>query len=822
MIENIEPNKRVTTEELAANVEKYSHIIENINGVLYITNANGFITFISNSVQGVFGYRKDEVLGMNFLKFVSEEDLQIAKSSFARLSAEKNSLSEYRFRSKEGKLKLVICISKTVYNRSKFAGVMGVLIDISEINNAEKGFQSHSNLLKNVGEGAIAINLITDGNIGDISNGDRTEKALREIKLKLPELLENSKILFYTHTPDHIINFASPYSKQLLGIDPDEEKICWTELLTENPVNQKGIEFTEMAIETGIPPKPFEIEMRNDKKEILWFEVQEIPIVKDGKTFLMVASLRDNTERKKTEVELQTSQSLLIQALEMANMGHWEYDVITDTFTFNDQFYKLLRTSAMEVGSYTMSSTEYVKRFVHPEDSSFVFKVISNGNESTEGHKEFEHRIIYADGNVGNIIVRIGIVKDVNGRIIRTFGVNQDITKHKSIENELIEAKKRAEESNRLKSIFLTHMSHEIRTPMVGILGFAELLWDELTEPSHVEMLSTIKKSGIRLVTTLNSILDLSRVEANKHEIKIAPVNLTEIIEETVKLHEPTVRSKKIYLKYILPEKNVYLNSDKDLLHKIFNNLIDNAVKYTHHGGVIVKLSVQDEVSYKKILVEITDTGIGIPREFHEIIFEPFRQVSEGFSRKFEGTGLGLSITKKFIELLNGTITLKSTPGEGSTFTVTLPYTNIVKETLSPSDETQQKNTINRDSLKNKTVLLVEDDPGNAAVITSFLQDNVNVDCVSDGNSAVKVCNSLKYDAVFMDINLKGIDGVETFKQIRKINNHYAHIPVIAITAYAMLGDKEKFLSFGFTHYISKPFDRNQLQILLKTIFKYD
>ena len=254
-------------------------------------------------------------------------------------------------------------------------------------------------------------------------------------------------------------------------------------MLTENPVNQKGIELTEIAIKTGIPQQPFEIEVRNDKNKIVWFEVHDIPIVKNGKTVLMVGFLRDITARKKAEEELQTSQSLLTHALEMANMGHWEYDVKTDTFTFNDQFYKMLRTSVKEIGSYTMSSTEYVKRFVHPEDISFVSKKIGiiESKEETNISNELEHRIIYADGNVGNIIVRVGIVKDRNGKTIRTYGVNQDITKRKAVENELIEAKERAEESSRLKSSFLANMSHEIRTPMFGILGFAEILMDELT-----------------------------------------------------------------------------------------------------------------------------------------------------------------------------------------------------------------------------------------------------------------------------------------------------------------------------------------------------
>lgn len=679
-------------------------------------------------------------------------------------------------------------------------------------------------MLNSVGEAVFAINLIgniTGGSVSGLGNVKDAEDELLEAEKSLRDILDNSTIIFYSYTPDHVLNFVSPHLKQLLGFDPDGKKIKWTEFLTANPVNQKGVELSEKAVKTGIPQEPYEIELRNNKKEFEWFEVHEIPVVKNGKTVLMVGSLTDITARVKADEELQESQSLLINALEMANMGHWEYDLAKDKFTFNDQFYKMFHTSINEIGSYTMSLAEYVKRFVHPDDRKSVGREILRAikTKNPNYYRELEHRIIYADGEGGTIAVRFNVVKDRNGKTIRTHGVNQDITKRKSIENELIEAKGRAEESNRLKSSFLGNISHELRSPMLGILGFAEILKDELNDPSQIEMVSTIKNSGTRLIKTLNSILDLSRIEANIQDIDISQVNLNEIIKETIKLYYPIIKNKKIFLKYVFPERNVYLNSDKDLLQKIFNNLIDNAVKYTHKGGIVVKLIVQEKQPDKKILFEIRDTGIGIPKEFHNIIFEPFRQVSEGYSRKFEGSGLGLSITKKFIELLNGSIAFSSEPGKGSTFIVTFPYKNILQEINSNTENIRDNNVIINNPLNKLTVLLVEDDPSNASVISIYLKDYLKIDHVPDGKAALRICNLKKFDAVLMDINLKGIDGVETLKQIRKLGNHYSNIPVIAITAYAMSGDREKFLSLGFTHYISKPFDRPQLLKLLKEIF---
>ena len=817
-------DKQKTKEGLFANEEMYKNLIESIDGAVYIMNENGIVNFISKSIQNVCGYKQNEVLGKNFLEFILEEDLSIAKRSFARLASEKNGLSEYRLKSKDGKFKFAKFLNTAIFNKSKFAGVVGIVIDNSESKKSGQRLEFQTHLLNSVGEAVFAINLIgniTGGSVSGLGNVKDAEDELLEAEKSLRDILDNSTIIFYSYTPDHVLNFVSPHLKQLLGFDPDGKKIKWTEFLTANPINQKGVELSEKAVKTGIPQEPYEIELRNNKKEFEWFEVHEIPVVKNGKTVLMVGSLTDITARVKAEEELQESQSLLINALEMANMGHWEYDLAKDKFTFNDQFYKMFHTSINEIGSYTMSLAEYVKRFVHPDDRKSVGREILRAikTKNPNYYRELEHRIIYADGEGGTIAVRFNVVKDRNGKTIRTHGVNQDITKRKSIENELIEAKGRAEESNRLKSSFLGNMSHELRSPMLGILGFAEILKDELNDPSQIEMVSTIKNSGTRLIKTLNSILDLSRIEANKQDIDISQVNLNEIIKETIKLYYPIIKNKKIFLKYIFPERNVYLNSDKDLLQKIFNNLIDNAVKYTHKGGIVVKLIVQEKEPDKKILFEIRDTGIGIPKEFHNIIFEPFRQVSEGYSRKFEGSGLGLSITKKFIELLNGSIAFSSEPGKGSTFIVTFPYKNILQEINSNSENIRDNNVIINNPLNKLTVLLVEDDPSNASVISIYLKDYLKIDHVPDGKAALKICNLKKFDAVLMDINLKGIDGVETLKQIRKLGNHYSNIPVIAITAYAMSGDREKFLSLGFTHYISKPFDRPQLLKLLKEIF---
>ncbi len=325
--------------------------------------------------------------------------------------------------------------------------------------------------------------------------------------------------------------------------------------------------------------------------------------------------------------------------------------------------------------------------------------------------------------------------------------------------------------------------------------------------------------SGSRLIDTLNSILDLSSIEAKKQDIKLAPVDIVEVLNESIYLFKPNAAAKGLYIKSYFQNESFTIHSDRSILSKIFNNLVNNAVKYTQSGGVIIEFSVTRNGDGKNIIVDVVDTGIGISPEHNEVIFEPFRQVSEGYTRKFEGTGLGLSITNKLVKLLNGDISFKSEPGKGSVFTVKIPF---IESNLLSEKKTVPSGIIKgqHDLPDNFSVLLVEDDESNAHLISAYLKPFCRVVHAADGETAVELCRSEKFDAVLMDINLKGISGIDAQKQIRRLNDHYTNIPVIAVTALAMSGDKEKFLSLGFTQYLSKPFERSHLLSLLSTVDK--
>ncbi len=408
--------------------------------------------------------------------------------------------------------------------------------------------------------------------------------------------------------------------------------------------------------------------------------------------------------------------------------------------------------------------------------------------------------------------------QDKSRNSIGSFGILSDITERKRAEEEIIHAKEKAEEMNRLKSSFLANMSHELRTPLIGILGFADFLQEELEDEIHKDFAKLIFDSGSRLKETLNLILDLSKIEANALDTNIEQIELTKYIPDLVRIFQKSIEQKNIKLEIRCSQELLYCKLDKSLLNSIINNLMNNAVKYTQKGIIMVQIVKINDSKTPTAEITITDTGIGISTENLKIIFDPFRQVSEGLSRKFEGTGLGLTLVKKYVEQMDGTVSVESEIGVGTKFKIVFPLiksASVIKE--HPSERYIANNRFVERKMKEKpTVLYVEDDQISQKVVDSMVGNLYSIDYALDGETAIELVKKKKYEAILMDINLTGgINGLETTHEIKKLKG-YEHIPIIAVTAYAMIGDKEKILSEGCTHYISKPFTNYEMQSLLK------
>ncbi len=390
--------------------------------------------------------------------------------------------------------------------------------------------------------------------------------------------------------------------------------------------------------------------------------------------------------------------------------------------------------------------------------------------------------------------------------IIENF---QDISHIKKIEHELVEARDKAEESDRLKSAFLANMSHEIRTPMNGIMGFAELLRQpNLSTDEQDVYLDVIRKSGKRMLNIISDLIDISRIEAGSTEIHEEETHTGQMLFDLFTFFKPEAKNKGITLINNWPKEGCTIITDKTKLNQILSNLIKNAIKYTHQGKIEIGCKKDDCL----LTFYVKDTGIGIPKELHAKVFERFRQAELSVARQYEGAGLGLSICQAYAKLLGGEIELESEPGKGSCFYLKLPCKPIKpmesKETFGRSIKTSEK-LIN--------ILIAEDDEDNYFLLHEFLSKN-NVRCLHalDGIEAVEIVRSNEdIQLVLMDIKMPRMDGFEATRRIRDIK---PNLPVIAQTAFASEDDKVLALEAGCYDYISKPI---RLAELYDMILKY-
>ncbi|MGE5845535.1 MAG: PAS domain S-box protein [Ignavibacteria bacterium] len=426
-------------------------------------------------------------------------------------------------------------------------------------------------------------------------------------------------------------------------------------------------------------------------------------------------------------------------------------------------------------------------------------------NKKKNGELYWESEVICPIKNSSNIVTNF-------------LAIKEDITERKKIEIELKAAKEKAEEMNKLKSSFLANMSHELRTPLIGILGFSEILSSEVKNENWKQMLGTISSGGERLLDTLNQILDLSKFETDKVVVNYETITVNELILESVKLFTPAAAKKNLFLKTDLSEPEISAVVDRQLLRSVLNNLIGNAIKFTDSGGVSVSLIKENSNPKKYIKIKVTDTGIGIPKHYHKVIFDEFRQVREGFNKLFEGRALGLSITKRIVEIFNGEIFVESEVGKGSQFTIKLPANpfRIIPQKESPHGNHDLPENGNGSNNHKKQILFVDDDDTSKRIVKVFLRNLFTVETASDRISGLKKIRSGEYSLILLDINLgSGGTGYEILKEIRNLNN-YDNVPVIAVTAYAMAAEKAAILAEGFDDYISKPFSKKELNDLVK------
>jgi PAS domain S-box-containing protein len=420
------------------------------------------------------------------------------------------------------------------------------------------------------------------------------------------------------------------------------------------------------------------------------------------------------------------------------------------------------------------------------------------------------HMLFGADGNPIGVE---GSLRDVSERVIaeEKIKISEQLLREQnkvyaSLNEELNSAKEKAEESDRLKSSFLANMSHEIRTPMNGILGFSTFLADPLL-PTEVReaYVKIINTSCEQLLHIVNDIIDISKIEAGQIDLNESMFDLNELLKEVFLFYSPLAKEKGIEL-IIKPLSGSFSNdlkilSDRTKLRQVFDNLLSNAVKFTHSGKILLRCEIKGEF----LLFEIEDTGIGIQPDLQIAIFERFWQVEKSYTKKYGGTGLGLSISRAYVERMGGEIWLKSDFGKGSKFFFKVPYKNAMKEeTKAPPSNIKEK-PVNA----NLTILIVEDEEINWLYLNEILRSKAKTLHALNAKMAIEYIRKYpEIDLVLMDIKLPDINGLELTGIIKTINSK---VKVIAQTAYALSGDREKAIAAGCSGYITKPIKRQEL-----------
>ena len=426
-------------------------------------------------------------------------------------------------------------------------------------------------------------------------------------------------------------------------------------------------------------------------------------------------------------------------------------------------------------------------------------------------------------GKTNHYRVRYNRLTDSKNRTIGSYFLIEDETEEVFYLNELSEARNLADQANEAKSSFLASMSHEIRTPLNSVLGMNEMILRTTEDPQLLEYAESIRLSGETLLSLINDILDFSKIEANKMDLVLTEYDPHKLLRDIYYFFEQAAFSKDIYL-HVNCDENMprRLIGDENRIRQILSNIVSNAVKYTASGGVDISLSTRASNNTSVTLIlTVKDTGIGIAKEDLQYLFDAFRRVNEEHTANIQGTGLGLAITKELVDLMQGSVSVDSTPGSGSTFRILLPQKIADAAPIGPfvtQLNTDHAGTYQKQfSAPDAKILVVDDVPLNLKLICALLKKTgIMVDVADGGLAAIELCKKSKYDVILLDHRMPDPDGIATFEKIKEGMNQ--NTPVIMLTANALAGAEETYLNMGFAAYLSKPVRGNDLE---KTLLRF-
>ena len=520
-------------------------------------------------------------------------------------------------------------------------------------------------------------------------------------------------------------------------------------------------------------------------------------------------------ELQRAVSEISATKTRLEFAIQSAGDGYFEIDFDSMTYVPNPA---LARGLGFDPGPKDMST---LRDRIHPEDTEFVFTTLDAVKDGlTSGWKQ-ELRIRIATGGYRWMQLRAQVVEANAAHGRKLIGTVVDLTAWKTIEEELRAAKEAAEASSRAKSQFLANMSHEIRTPLNGVLGMAQALDTDDLAPSQKEKVAIILDSGKSLTALLNDVLDLTKIEAGKLEISAVPGDFLHTMKRTRQLFQAQAEDKGVdlFVRYDsnFPQRLAY---DPVRVRQCVSNLLSNAIKFTAQGRVEVAIGAKAlGGEAHMVCVEISDTGIGMNEETIGRLFTVFTQADGATTRKFGGSGLGLAISRQLARMMGGDIIAESTEGKGSIFRLTFKAQEAAAAAEPAPSQAKPADTRLR-SLRGTRVLLTDDNAINRQVIKLFLApQGCDITEATNGKEALDKIAAGEFDLVLLDVHMPVMDGKEAIARLRA-NPKWASLPVIALTADAMSGDRERYLALGMTDYVSKPVDQRELVAKMNAALK--
>jgi PAS domain S-box-containing protein len=537
-----------------------------------------------------------------------------------------------------------------------------------------------------------------------------------------------------------------------------------------------------------------------------------ISVLKDnkGKVIGSIGILYDVTREKLAEHQMRESENKLRIIL----------DNSAAAITMTDEKEQIISWNSFAQTLFGMTPQDLLCRPVSSLYPPEEWKIIRSLDIRKSGFRHhLETKALRKDGTIIDVDLSVNILKDQQGKIIGSVGMLQDITDRKRSEELILQAKLAAEEANSAKSVFLAKMSHEVRTPMNAIIGMIDLTLDTPLNEEQQDNLKVAKDAADNLLSLINDILDLSRAQAGKVVIEDIEINVPDIVKNVCKGLMIIARNKGVDVVWAIDQEIPrLLIGDPVRLRQVIVNLVNNAIKFTHKGKVLVNIKMKSLTDKDcELVFEVVDSGIGISPKNLPHIFDVFTDAHNTTARRYGGTGLGLAICKKIVEMMRGSIEVDSIEGTGSTFRFTILF-GFKPDVFGNSHSDQKISSAAVASsmpkeLHHLRILLAEDNTVNQRIAVKVLEKlGWKVTVANNGQEVLNILNDQTFDVILMDDNMPLLTGIEATQVIRREEKQTGlHVPIIAMTANAMSGDRERYLASGMDGYVSKPIDRNLL-----------